>query len=94
MPCVLGRFTKQPADILDYNVDYTDWFEGRTDTPAAQTATADPGIVIEQVSIDGFVVKVVVSGGTSGESYKVTVRLTTTNSLVKEADFIVRVREV
>ena len=23
---VLGKFEKQPAEILDYDVDYTDWF--------------------------------------------------------------------
>lgn len=94
MTCVLGRFVKQPNEVLDYNVDYTDWFVDRTDSPASETAVADDGIVVGSVSRNGNVVKVVLSGGTSGQSYKVTVRLTTTTNIVKEADFIVRVREV
>lgn len=94
MACVLGRFTKQPDEVLDYNVDYTDWFEEREDTPASETAVADAGITVGSVSRSGNVVKVVLAGGTSGQSYKVTVRLTTSTNIVKEADFIVRVQEI
>jgi hypothetical protein len=40
------------------------------------------------------VVKVILSGGTDGEAYKVTVRLTTSAGLVKEVDFQVKIKEV
>ena len=94
MTAVLGKFDKQPAEILDYDVDFTDWFANRTDAPSSHTATAPDGITIVSATRTGNVVKVILSGGTEGTSYKITVRLTTTAALVKEADFTVKIKEV
>ena len=90
---VLGRFVKQPSEVLDYDVDFTDWFESRTDTPLSHVVTADSGITVVGSSRAGKVVKVVLSAGTNGVKYKITVRLTTSNNLVKEAEFVVSVKE-
>lgn len=94
MTAILGRFSKQSAEVLDYDVDFTDWFSNRTDTPASFTTTAETGITVVASSRSGNVVKTVLSGGTNGTKYKVTVRLTTSASLVKEADFTVTVKDV
>lgn len=96
MPSILGRFTKQSGETLDYDVSYDDWFENRDDAPASFTAAAETGIDIETSSLTGNVVRVVLSGGTSGESYKITVLLTTdaATPVIKEADFIVKVKDV
>lgn len=94
MAAILGKFVKQPAEILDYDVDFSDWFSNRVDTPSAFSVTADTGITVVGSSRSGNIVKIILSGGASGTKYKVTVRLTTTNSLVKEADFVVAVKEV
>lgn len=94
MTTILGRFTKQSQEILDYDVDFTDWFEGRTSSPSTFTVSYDDGITVVSSARTGNVVKVVLSGGTNGEKYKITVRLTTTDNLVKEADFIVRIKDV
>lgn len=94
MASVLGKFTKQPAEVLDYDVNFTDWFSNRTDAPASFTVTADSGITVVSSSILGNIVKVVLGGGTTGTKYKVTVLLTTTTALVKEADFVVAVKEI
>jgi hypothetical protein len=91
---LLGRFTKQPAEVLDYDVDFTDFFEGRTDTPASFSVVAEPGITVIGSSRSGNVVKVLLSGGTDGTAYKVTVLLTTTTGVVREADFQVTVKAV
>ena len=93
---ILGRFFKQPAEVLDYDVDYVDWFSNRTDAPASFVVIAETGITVVSSSRTGFVVKVILSGGTVNVRYKITVRLTTTAGvpLVKEADFTVMVREV
>ena len=92
----IKKFYKQPAEIRDYDVDYEDWFSTRlNDSPLSATATAEAGItVVGSPSIDGFRVKTILSGGTDGEEYKVTVQLTTVNGLVKEADFLGRVKEL
>lgn len=90
---ILGRFIKQPSETLDYPVDFTDWFAGRTgDSIASYTATTDAGITAVHAR-DGFVVTMVLSGGTAGTSYKATVRITTTAGLVKETEFVVKVKE-
>lgn len=97
MPSILGRFIKQSGETLDYDVDYEDWFEGRADAPASFTATAEAGITVAASSMAStYVVRVVLSGGTDGESYKITVRLTTNAAtpIIKEADFVVKVKDV
>jgi len=93
---ILGRYSKQPGDALDYDVDYTEWFSNRADAPLSFDVVADAGITIDNTMLIGNVVRVTLSGGTSGRSYKITVRLTTNAGVanVKEADFVVRVKEV
>jgi hypothetical protein len=91
---ILGKFQKQPSEILDYDVDYTDWFSNRVDTPASFTTVLETGITLAGSSRTGNVVKLILSGGTAGTKYKATVRLTTTAGLVKEADFTVTVKEI
>lgn len=106
MTAIIGRFTKQPSEILDYDVDFSDWFEGRTDTPASFTAAVDAGTVAPGVTAGagtpaaivsatrtGNVIKVILSGGRPQTKYKVTVQLTTVAGLLKEADFTVAVKE-
>lgn len=91
---ILGRFTKQPAEILDYDVDFTEWFSNRTDSPASFVVVAETGITVVSSVRTGNVVKIILSGGTGGTKYKITVRLATISGLLKEADFTVTVKEV
>jgi hypothetical protein len=93
---ILGRFTKQPGETLDYDIDFTDWFVGRSDSPVSHTVSVPAGITKLADSRTGNVVKVTLAGGLSGEKYKITIFLTTNASpaLVKEADFIVSVKAV
>lgn len=90
---ILGRFVKQPGETLDYPVSYDDWFVGRSDTPMSHAVTAETGITVVGSSRSGNVVTVTLSGGTHGSKYKITVQLSTTAGIVREADFIVAVKE-
>jgi hypothetical protein len=92
----LGKFVKQPAETLDYDVVFTEWFVGRADAIASHVASATPGLNIVSSAVIGSVVRLVISGGEAGQSYKVTVRVTTTASppIIKEADFTIQVKEV
>lgn len=90
----LGRFEKQPAEILDYDVDYSEWFADRDDTPESFTTVVPAGVTLVSSQLLGQVVKLVIGGGTAGATYKITVRLTTATGLVKESDFSVKVKEV
>lgn len=94
MSTLLGKFIKQPSEILDYDVDFGQWFAGRSDSPVSHETTVETGITLVSSILSGEVVRVVLAGGANGQTYKVTVRMTTSNGLVKEADFAVRIREV
>ncbi len=91
---IIGKQVKQPSEILDYQVDFSEWFANRTDTPTSADVTVEFGLTKVSDSLDDEVVTVVLSGGTDGASYKVTVLLTTSDGIVKEADFIVRIKAV
>lgn len=93
---VLGTFPKQPADVQDYDIDYSEYCAGFTpaDTlTGTPVVTADPGITVASTTRVGNVVKVFLSGGTSGVTYKVTCRATTTGGRVKEVEIKVKVKE-
>ena len=91
---ILGRFVKQSGETLRYVVDFGDWITEQGDTAVSFTAVADVGITAVSATRSVNQVSIVLSGGTSGVSYKVTVLLTTATGLVKEADFIVKVKDV
>lgn len=90
---ILEFFKKQPADVQDYDIDFTEYLDALTDTAASAVVDPEPGITVVNYLILGNAVKVWLSGGTSGQKYKVTVRLTTTGGRVKEVEILLIVRE-
>ena len=91
---ILATFPKQPADVQDYDVDYADYLnELGGDTLVSAVVTADVGVTVDSHSIIGTAVKVWVSGGTTGRTYKVTIRATTAFGRVKEVEIRVKVKE-
>lgn len=91
----IEKHDKQPNDVIDYPVSYAEWLAERPGYAIdTYTVEADTGIdVITHIRI-GSVITPFIGGGVNGSSYKVTVRATMTPTpLVKEFDFIVRVKE-
>jgi len=91
---ILAKFEKQPADIQDYDISFTDWLAGYADTGASQVTTVETGITLAASMLSGGVVKVWLSGGLNGTSYKVTTTLSTTGGRVKQAEIVIKVKEV
>lgn len=91
---ILEKFTKQPADVQDYDIDFTEYLDGLTDTAATADVTAEPGITVQSYTIIGKTVKVWLAGGVHPGRYKVTVRLTTAGGRTKEVEILILVREV
>ncbi len=93
---ILGSFTKQPREILDFDVSYATVLAGRVDTIATKTVEVAPaGLTIVSSTIVGDdLIKVVVSSGTDATSYKVTVLATSSAGLVYEDEVNVLVAEV
>lgn len=92
---VLEKFTKQPTDVQDYDIDFSEYLTSMGgDTALSQVTSADPGITLVYSMLTGAVVKVFLSGGVTGTSYKVTTTLTTMGGRVKQAEIVVKVKEV
>jgi hypothetical protein len=94
---MIGRFTKQPSEVLDYDIDAGDWLP-EDDFIVSASTTGAAGITIDSTSIlagtDGRVVKVWLSGGTSGVTYKLETTVTTDDGRVKQSEWTVQVKEI
>jgi hypothetical protein len=93
---ILAKFEKQPADVQDFDIDFTEWLTGMVDTapgPTGCVVEADPGITIVANRLLDGVVKIYTSGGTDGVTYKITATVTTTGNRVKQAEIKVKVKE-
>lgn len=96
---LLGTFTKQPREVLDCDFNYATTLEGRTDTMSATfttevSPTGAGALVVSSAVRTDNIIKLTVSGGTSAQTYKVTVLATTTAGLVYEDEINVIVEEV
>lgn len=93
---ILARREQQSTETIDYPISFERWFQNRSDAPATFTAEASAGIDLVASSLVGQVVWIVLRGGTPGQTYKVTVRLTTNAGvpITKEADILVRIKDV
>lgn len=89
---IIGRPVKQPIDVQDYDVDYSEWLP-LGDTLDSATVTAPAGITIDSYFVASPIVKVWVSGGTAGQSYKLQIVGTTNYGRVKETELVIRVKE-
>jgi hypothetical protein len=96
---LLGTFTKQPAEVLDFSIDYTAVLAGRSDSIVTKAVVSSPaGMTIPSSTITGGnKITVVVAGGTTATTYLVTVTATsnaTPTALVYEDEVEVEVLEV
>lgn len=92
---LLSAFTKQPREILDFDIDYSTVLAGRSDTIASKVVEVSPvGLTIVSSTLTNNIIKVIVSAGTTGIIYKVTTLATTTAGLVYEDEVNVLVEEV
>lgn len=91
---ILEKFFKQPGEVQDYDIDYNEYLTAMGgDTITAVTVAADPGIVVDNYTFSGGVVKIFLSGGTDGERYNVTARVTTAGGRVREGEIQIKVKE-
>ena len=92
---ILGNFTKQPVDVVDYDIDYSEWLsEGDTIESATVTVAPATNLVIDSLFVNDPRIKIWVSGGTNGVTYKVTVTATTADGRVKQDEFRVKVKDI
>lgn len=91
----LGTFTKQPAEIQDYDIDYSEWLTaGDNVSSVAVTILPATNLVLDSQYNNDPVVKLWFSGGTDGVKYKITVRTTTADGRLKEDEFFIKVKDL
>jgi len=97
---ILERFEKQPSEIKDYDINYTEWLSPMADTIASVSASVtcltdadDTDLVIDAIQNTPQVVKLWLSGGTDRAKYKVTVQATTAGGRKDESELIFTVRD-
>lgn len=89
---IIGRPIKQPADVQDYDIDYSPWLPEGDELTQATVQTPD-GITLDFYIVSNPIVKLWVSGGTAGQSYKFQILGETLLGRVKETELVVRVKE-
>lgn len=104
----MTTFTKQPSEVLDYDIDMQSYLEEIDDeisgvTPAVITVdnVTVPPLEIgpgshpesEALGTPKRRLKIWIGGGLDGQKYKVTALITTADGRVEETEFQIRVKE-
>ncbi|MEJ7745356.1 MAG: hypothetical protein WKF61_01085 [Luteimonas sp.] len=94
---LLDTKQKQPGEKLDYDVTYEDWITpGDGISVEKITVTVDrPGLQVFTYTVSGgLILKIWLTGGTSGVTYKVTITTETDDGRIKQDEFKVKVRDI
>lgn len=98
---ILKKFTKQPLEVKDYDIDYSDFLQYGNDSIASATVTVvclttplNTALVVASVETTAKLVKIWVSGGASDETYKVTVFAVTTGGRTDESELIFYIKDL
>lgn len=87
---ILATRTKDPDAKLEYGFNFSDWlYSGDQISTAAWTVPTGLTTVSTQVGTEK--VKIIVSGGTAGENYKLSCKITTTDGRIDERSFALNV---
>jgi hypothetical protein len=84
-------FTKDPNAVLDYTIDWTRWLAG--DQIATSEWLVPLGLTKTADSKTASSATVWLSGGTAGQSYTVTNRVTTSAGRTEDRSFIAKIEE-
>ncbi len=75
---------KDPNDKLDYEIDWSAWLATSTDTISASTWIVPSALTVFTSSFGTATTIVWLTGGTAGEVYDVTNRITTVNGRIED----------
>lgn len=87
----MALYVKDPASVLDYVWDWTSWLGD--DTILSSTWTVPAGLTKTSQVNTSTTATVWLSGGTAGQSYAVTNRITTTQGRTDERTMQIVVRD-
>lgn len=96
---IIGKVFKQPVEVQDYDIDFTEWLESVADVapgPATNnnlTVIAPTGITLVSYTLVSGVVKLWVSGGAHNGIYKLVVTLTSVGGRIKQVELQIKVKD-
>lgn len=89
-----ASYTKDPAELLDYSWDWSDWLSEVNDTIDHATVVASDGLTtVGESVVAGKVVTQRVSGGTLGVSCTIVCQITTVSGLIGERTIYLTIAE-
>lgn len=83
---ILQQWARETPDVKDYDIDYAPWLDPVADMLYDITATVrcltsdDDSLVVDRIDITATTAKLWISGGASGERYRVKVIATTAHT--------------
>ena len=91
---MLKKFIKDPNAVLDYRINWSTWLYG--DNISNSIWTADEGLIVHSIksSFTDTTTTVWVSGGTVGNTYTVTNRITTVSGRRNDRSIRIRIKEL
>lgn len=93
----METFTKQPSDVLDYDVDLRQWLAETGDGIQQVHVEIDPddsdGLQLQSKAVYDEYMKLWLEGGKDRATYDISVTVDTSAGRIKQIDFRMRVRE-
>ena len=105
---ILEKFEKQPREVKDYDVDFSPWLEamtavgGQTEIDTLQDVAGtveclsdptDQTMLLDRVVFTEMRAKFWMSGGTTGNKYKLTIMAITVGGRKDESELIFTVKD-
>ena len=90
----LGNFSKQPSELLDYDIDYSEWLTAGDNVSRATVDIEPAGLTLESVFINDPFIKIWLSGGSHGSTYKLTVTMSSDDGRIKQDEFKLKVKDL
>lgn len=87
----IGNFFQDPAAILDYRVDWTDWLDGDVITSGTFSATPTAPVVIASQSTGTAIGTVWISNGIVGTTYEINHHISTLGGRTDERTFSIAI---
>ena len=88
----MRTWEKDPSAVLDWKFNWSNWLAA-AETISSATVTVESGLTKDSQSNDTTTVTVWLSGGTLGEIYEVTCRVTTNQGRTDERTIGIRVTD-
>lgn len=90
---ILGTFEKQPADVKDYDIDYSAWLTVGDGIASATVVVDAPELTVDSFFTNSTKVKIWLSGGVTNQKYKLTVTVNTDDGRRLQHEFVIKVKD-